>query len=240
MRVLIGCESSGTVRRAFRARGHDAWSCDLLPSDDGSEFHIQGDVLKQIGGGWDIGIFHPPCTYLASSGLHWNKRTPGRAELTEQALDFVRLLLNAPIEKIALENPIGCISTRIRKPDQTIQPWMFGEDASKATCLWLKGLPTLTPTNKHHGQYGCKCGHRFSIDLGKYGCANCGADSGPAKIVYGNQTNSGQNKLPPSADRWKDRSRTYLGIAAAMADQWGGLVPRHPKGQILLFEEART
>ncbi len=222
MRVLVACEYSGRVRDAFIRAGHEAMSCDLLETEVPGP-HYKGDVREVIGRGWDLMISHPPCTYLASSGLHWNKRVPGRALLTEQALEFVRLLLDAPIPKIALENPIGCISTAIRKPDQTIQPWMFGEDASKATCLWLKGLPTLCPTTQHPGMYGCQCGHRFPTQLGKYGCPNCAGDSGPAKLVYANQTNSGQNKLAPSVDRWKERSRTYQGVADAMATQWGGV-----------------
>lgn len=195
MRVLVGCEYSGRVREAFRNLGHDAWSCDLLGSEDGSQFHIHGDVLPLLTGGWDLAIFHPPCTYLAVSGLHWNKRVPGRAEKTEEALAFVRTLMSAPIPRIALENPVSCISTRIRKPDQVIQPWWFGEDASKKTCLWLKGLPLLTPTNKLPGD---------------------------ERTRRANQTPSGQNKLGPSPDRWKERSRTYQGIADAMAMQWGG------------------
>ena len=195
MRVLVACEYSGTVRRAFAALGHDAWSCDLLPADDGSPNHIQGDVLPIAGrGDWDLMIAHPPCTYLSVSGLHWNKRKPGRAEKTEGALDFVRQLLAAPIAKIALENPVSCISSRIRKPDQIIQPWHFGDDASKKTCLWLKSLPLLRETNRLQGD---------------------------AKTRRANQTASGQNKLGPSPDRWKLRSTTYPGIAAAMADQWG-------------------
>jgi len=143
-------------------------------------------------------IAHPPCTYLASSGLHWNRRRPERALLTEQALEFVQLLLSAPIPRIALENPIGCISSRIERPAQIIQPWMFGEDASKATCLWLKGLPLLQPTNQL------------------------------IKPRYANQTPSGQNKLGPSPDRAKIRSRTYQGIADAMALQWG-VIPQPTK-----------
>lgn len=198
MRVLVACEYSGTVRDAFRARGHYAMSCDLLPTEaDG--LHYQGDVRNLIHGDWDLMIAHPPCTYLCSSGLHWNKRVPGRAELTEQALDFVRELLDAPIPRIALENPIGCIGTRIRKADQTVQPWQFGHDASKATCLWLKNLPPLVPTS-----------------IVEPRLVN-------GKKRWGNQTDSGQNRLPPSADRWKIRSETYTGIAEAMADQWGQL-----------------
>lgn len=190
MRVLVACEFSGTVREAFRCRGHDAMSCDLLPTEVPGP-HYEGPVQDVIGQGWDMMVCHPPCTYLASSGLHWNKRIAGREEKTLEALDFVRFLLTAPIKRIALENPIGRISTAIRKPDQTIQPWMFGEDASKATCLWLEGLPLLQPTNVIK------------------------------KDRYANQTASGQNKLGPSPDRWKERSRTYKGIAEAMAEQWG-------------------
>ncbi len=194
MKVLVACEYSGRVREAFRKLGHDAWSCDLLPSDDNSPYHIQGDVLGILNDGWDMMIAHPPCTYLASSGLHWNKRIPGREQLTIEALEFIEALLSAPIPKIALENPIGRISTAIRKPDQIIQPWMFGEDASKSTCLWLKNLSKLEPTNIIK------------------------------KERYANQTASGQNKLAPSPDRWKLRSTTYQGIANAMAEQWGKVV----------------
>lgn len=235
MRVLVACEYSGRVRDAFIRAGHEAMSCDLLDTEAPGP-HYVGDVRDVIGGGWDLMISHPPCTYLASSGLHWNKRVPGRAEKTQEALSFVRMLLDAPIPKIALENPIGCISTNVRRPDQTVQPWMFGEDASKATCFWLKNLPPLVPTSRHEGQYGCKCGHRFPIALGKYGCPNCAGKNGAAKVVYANQTNSGQNNLSPGADRWKERSRTFQGIADAMADQWGGVVSR--AGQADLFAEA--
>lgn len=193
MKVLIGCEHSGVVRRAFRALGHEAWSCDLLPSEDDSPFHYQCDVRTILKDGWDIGIFHPDCTYLCSSGMHWTTRGLRDPKLTEDALAFVRELLEAPIDRIALENPIGCISSRIRKPNQIIQPWQYGHDASKGTCLWLKNLPNLVPTNI----------------LPK-----------PESGRWGNQTPSGQNKLGPSEKRWKDRARTYDGIAAAMASQW--------------------
>lgn len=198
MKVLVGCEFSGIVREAFKARGHDAWSCDLLPTELPGQ-HIQGDVLRILNDGWDLAIFHPPCTYLASSGLHWNKRISGREKLTEESLEFVRALLNAPIPKIALENPIGRINTAIRKPDQIIQPWMFGHAEAKATCLWLKNLPLLKPTNQLTPR------------------------GGDYKRGWDNQTPSGQNKLGPSNDRWKIRSRTYLGIADAFAQQWGGV-----------------
>jgi hypothetical protein len=198
MKILIACEQSGTVRDAFIAAGHDAMSCDILPSDKPGP-HYQGDVLDVLGDGWDMMIAHPPCTYLATSGLHWNKRRPERGQLTEGALKFVRKFLIADIEHIALENPIGCISSQIRKPDQIIQPWMFGHDASKATCLWLKNLPLLCETNLVEPRL---------VD---------------GKRRWANQTDSGQNRLPPSADRAKIRSITYQGIADAMAAQWGSL-----------------
>jgi hypothetical protein len=168
----------------------------LLPTDVAGP-HYQGDVRDVLHDGWDLMIAHPPCTYLASSGLHWNTKRPERAQQTEEALAFVRLLLDAPIPRIALENPIGCISTRIRKPEQVIQPYWFGDDASKATCLWLKNLPPLRPTKLIEGR----------IVNGKRRWAN--------------QTDSGQNRLGPSEDRWKKRSETYQGIAEAMAAQWG-------------------
>lgn len=197
MLVLIACERSGAVRQAFRALGHDAWSCDLAPAElgEGASYHLQGDVryfIRQAA--WDLMIAHPPCTYLASSGLHWNRRRPGRAALTEEALEFVRFLLDADVPRIALENPIGCISTRVRKPDQIIQPWQFGDDASKATCLWLKNLAPLIHTNVLPGGRLAR---------------------------RANQTASGQNKLGPSPTRAIERARTYPGIAAAMASQWG-------------------
>jgi hypothetical protein len=180
MRVLVACEYSGTVRDAFIAAGHEALSCDLLPTDIPGP-HYQGDVRDVLNDGWDLMVAHPPCTHLAVSGARWFKDK--QAEQAE-ALDFVRLLLDAPIERIALENPVSVISSRIRKPDQIIQPWQFGHGETKATCLWLKGLPKLTPT----------------------------------EIVDGREARV--HKLPPSADRWKIRSTTYPGIAAAMAQQW--------------------
>ncbi len=143
MRVLIACEFSGAVRGAFRALGHDAWSCDLLPGEDESGFHVIGDCLGQLDRGWDLMIAHPPCTHLAVSGARWFK---DKLPEQEAALRFVRALLDAPIPRIALENPISIISSKIRKPDQIVQPWMFGHGETKATCLWLKGLPKLVPT----------------------------------------------------------------------------------------------
>jgi hypothetical protein len=216
MRVLIGCESSGIVRDAFRARGHDSWSCDLLPSD--SPFHFQCALQSVPIDDWDLGIFHPPCTYLSVSGMHWTTRGLRDPQLTADALEFVRWILALPIERIALENPVSIISTHIRKPDQTIQPWQFGHDASKKTCLWLKGLPPLVPTQLIAPRLFC-CGVEVPNN-DKYGCPNCDQVARPR---WGNQTASGQNKLGPSADRWKLRSATYPGIADAMASQWGGL-----------------
>lgn len=201
MNVLVACEFSGVVRDAFRANGHYAKSCDLLPSDNPVwGMHYKGDVMDIIDQKWDLMIAHPPCTYLCASGLHWNKTVPDREEETEDALQFVRGLMEADIPRIAIENPVGCISTRIRKADQMIQPYDFGENASKRTCLWLKNLPKLKPTERITGRM-----------------VN-------GKERWENQTDSGQNRVPPSPDRWKYRSVTYPGIAKAMADQWGGVV----------------
>lgn len=180
-RVLVACEFSGIVREAFCKRGFYAWSCDLLPTEIAGN-HIQGDVLEILEDGWDLMIAHPPCTHLAVSGARWFKY---KQREQVEALEFVRSLLDAPIPLIALENPISVISTRIRKPDQIIQPWMFGHGETKATCLWLKGLPLLKQTN----------------------------------IVSGR--NPRIHHEPPSDDRWRNRSRTYSGIADAMARQWG-------------------
>lgn len=206
--ILIGCEYSGTMRDAFIAAGHRALSCDLLATDYPGP-HYQGDIRDLLHPGlFDLAIFHPPCTFLCSSGLHWNKRRPERAQQTEDALEFVRLLLAAPIPHIALENPIGCIGTRIRPADQTVQPWQFGDDASKATQFWLVGLPPLELTGP------IVPGRRVTLP------------SGRVVERWANQTDSGQNRLPPSADRWKLRSETYPGIAKACADQWGSYVEK--------------
>ena len=180
MRVLVACEYSGIVRDAFAAFGHDAWSCDLLPTERIGN-HIHGDVLQHLHRNWDMMIAHPPCTHLAVSGARWFK---DKQREQADALDFVRRLLDAPIPRIALENPISIISSRIRKPDQIIQPWQFGHGETKATSLWLKNLPKLVPTN----------------------------------IVEGREARI--HKMPPGPDRWKERSRTFTGIATAMATQW--------------------
>ena len=181
MKVLIACEYSGAVRDAFINSGHDAMSCDLLPTDvDGP--HYQGDVFDVINDGWDLMIAHPPCTHLAVSGARWFK---DKVKEQAESLEFVRRLMDAPIDKIAIENPISIISSRIRKPEQIIQPWMFGHGETKATCLWLKGLPKLFATDVVEGR--------------------------EAKI----------HKMSPGPNRWKERSKTYQGIAIAMANQWG-------------------
>jgi hypothetical protein len=250
-RVLVACEFSGTVRDAFTRAGCHAVSCDLLPSE-AAGLHYEGDVSLLLHGWeparfggecdssgdgwcrvvdqdidscdcmgptqeeaeyvevrgtlfarpiarphWDLMVAHPPCTYLAVSGMHWNKRRPEREALTEQALVFVHRLMTAPIRRKAVENPISVISTRIRKPSQIVHPHQFGHDASKATCLWLEGLPPLEPTQV--------------VAPGANG-------------RWGNQTPSGQNKIGPSPDRWKERSRTFQGIADAMAAQWAPLL----------------
>lgn len=197
LRVLVACEYSGTVRDAFRALGHHAVSCDLLPTDAPGPHH-QGDVSEIIDAGWDLMVAHPPCTYLSVSGMHWTTRGLRDPKLTEDALAFVQMLMDAPIPRIAVENPVSVISSRIRKPDRIVQPHEYGHDASKATCLWLKGLPRLTPTARVEPRV---------IN---------------GRKRWGNQTDSGQNRLGPSDDRWKLRSATFPGIAAAMAAQWGG------------------
>ena len=188
-RVLVACEYSGRVRDAFLAAGCDAWSCDLLPSETPGP-HVQGDITDLLTDEWDLLIAHPPCTHLAVSGARWfaEKRSEQAA-----ALNFVRLLLSANVPRIALENPISIISSHIRKPDQIVQPWQFGHGETKATCLWLKGLPPLTPTDIVDGR--------------------------EAKV----------HRMPPGPDRWKDRSRTYSGIATAMAAQWAPLLREHAR-----------
>ena len=192
MRVLVACEFSGVVRRAFAARGHDAWSCDLLPSEDRSNKHIIGDARDILNDGWDLlAVFHPPCTRLCNSGVRWLAERNLWSELDEAAALF-SAFLNAPIARVAVENPIMHRHAKERiagytAPAQTIQPWQFGHGETKATCLWLRGLPNLVPTNVVDGR---------------------------EQRVF---------RLPPSADRWKERSRTYPGIADAMASQWGNL-----------------
>lgn len=199
MKIIIGFESSGRVRQAFEKKGHEVWSCDLLPTEIPGN-HFQEDffeVMQRTVDYWDFLIAHPVCTYVCGSGIHWNKRRPERQALTDRAIQDFKKILALPIKKMALENPIGVLSTQVYKPTQIIQPYNFGEDASKATCLWLRGLPRLNGTKY--------CEPRM-ID---------------GKKRWSNQTDSGQNKLGPSEKRWAERSKTYQGIADAMANQWG-------------------
>lgn len=181
MKILVACEFSGTIRNAFRIKGHEAFSCDLILSEDLSQFHLLGDVRNYLDSSWDMLIAHPPCTHLAVSGARWFKH---KQREQQEALEFVRTLMMAPVERIAVENPVSIISTVIRKPDQIIQPWMFGHGETKATCLWLKNLPKLIPT----------------------------------EIVEGREPKV--HHMAPSENRSKERSRTYKGIAKAMAEQW--------------------
>lgn len=210
MNVLVACEYSGVVRDAFSFMGHNAWSVDYLPSESPGN-HFQGDIryFLEREPCWDILIAHPPCTYLSVSGIHWNNRGRGW-EKTNDALDFVKFLMDLPIDKKCIENPVSIISTHIRKPDQIIQPYEFGHDASKKTCLWLDGLPKLVPDPQQY------------ITPRKVWIQHNPLDT-VGKWVYrwDNQTDSGQNKLGPSDDRAKVRSKTYEGIARAMAEQWG-------------------
>lgn len=196
MRVLVACEYSGKVRRAFRKRGHDAWSCDLLPADDGSQFHIQGDVMYILNEGWDLLIGHPPCTYLCNSGVSWLHKQEGRWDKMRDGAEFFSQLWQADVPRIALENPImHKYAKEIIGTNQTqlVQPWMFGHAESKATCLWLKGLNPLIETNNVKDEW---------------------------KMLPKKEAQR-LHMLPPSKDRWKLRSETYQGIADAMAEQWG-------------------
>lgn len=197
LRVLVACEFSGIVRDAFAKRGHDAWSCDLLPTERLGN-HIQDDVLNHLSDGWDLMIAHPPCTYLANSGvqhLHTDKARWGKMQA---AVEFFKLLLNAPIPKIAIENPIPHGYANLPKYSQVIQPYFFGEEVQKRTCLWLKTLPPLMST--------------LRVPEGE-------------KYIRKNGTSNSSRwyQFPPSGERWKVRSRTFQGIADAMAEQWGNL-----------------
>lgn len=198
MKVLVACEYSATVRDAFRAKGHDAWSCDLLPTDGDPQWHIQGDALVMAHGhDWDLMIAHPPCTYMTNAGVTWLHKDPTRWEKLDEGAAFFKALWNAPIKRIAIENPVMHKYAKERiggmQQTQTIQPWMFGHKEQKATCLWLKNLPPLVPTDNVK---------KAMMEL---------PDNERQRLHY----------LPPSADRWKLRSTTFKGIASAMADQWG-------------------
>jgi hypothetical protein len=222
MRVLVACEFSGVVRRAFAALGHDAWSCDIIPAADSHHKHLQQDVLDVLDRDWDLLIGHPPCTYLTTAaewaykdGPYHQRLKPGtlsgvaRRVAREQALEFFRALWEAPVPKVALENPVGVAGTRIAPASQVIQPYEFGDDASKKTCLWLRGLPLLIP----------EPGQRVPGRWVEY-------PKGSGKLVerWSNQTDAGQNRLSPSEDRGHLRSITYQGIANAMARTWGNPV----------------
>ncbi len=228
MKVLIACEYSGIVRDAFAKKGHDAISCDLLPTDKPGK-HYQGDVFDIIDDGFDLMIAHPPCTFLTCSA-EWaykdvqkkNIKTgtligAERKQAREEAIEFFMKLANADIEKIAIENPVGVMSSRWRKPDQFIQPYEYGHDASKKTGLWLKDLSLLEPTKFIEPRLVC-CG-KVMQDNDKYECHDCCGDKTPLPR-WNNQTDSGQNREPPSKDRWKIRSTTWQGWADAMANQW--------------------
>jgi hypothetical protein len=197
VKVLVACEYSGRVRDAFRALGHDAWSCDLLPTEADPAWHLQGPVEDFLALDWDLMVAHPPCTYLAVSGMHWTVRGKRDPQHTEDALAFVRLLMAAPIDRWCIENPASVISTRIRPSDQIIQPWEYGHGETKATHLWLHNLPRLKPTQHVDGR---------------------------DDRVW---------KMPPGPERWKERSRTFQGIADAMAMQWGGRELTDPLAQQL-------
>lgn len=208
MRVLVACEFSGVVRRAFAHRGHDAWSCDLLPAEDRSNKHLQCDVRDVLGDGWDLVVAHPPCTRLCNSGVRWLSKPPrGRtlAEMwqeLEEGVDLFRACWQAPVERLAVENPVMHRHARERMPaglpkPQIVQPWWFGDPAFKATGLYLRGVPELTPTDRL---------------------------TPPRPGTDEHKQWSAVHRCPPGPDRWKIRSRTFEGLAAAMADQWGGSI----------------
>lgn len=196
LRVLVACEFSGIVRDAFRAAGHDAWSVDLEPCERGPEWHWVDDVRNVVNDGWDLMVAHPPCTYLSRAGARWWKR-PGRQDLALEAAAFVRELYDAPIPRVAIENPIGMLNRLWRYPDQTIEPWQFGEPYTKRTCLWLRGLPPLLSTD-------------IVAERRAWLPSNVGAGR-----------RAGQRSQPGIAHTARDASRTFPGIAAAMAEQWG-------------------
>lgn len=205
-KVAVFFEASGVVRDALIRRGVDAVSIDLRETERAGP-HIVGDVFDYLEAGWSGAIMHPTCTYLCSSGLHWNHRVAGRNLMTEFWIDRVKRLMASPIDRWCVENPRGCISTRIRKADQAIQPYQFGHDASKETCFWLKGLPPL-PLDPE-----LFIPPRIVID----------PKTGKRRPRWGNQTDSGQNALGPSDDRWAERSETYSGVAESMAATWAAL-----------------
>lgn len=254
MKILVACEESQIVTTAFRARGHQAWSCDIEPCSGGHpEWHLQCDVRMVLDEDWDMIIAFPPCTYLCASGMHWTTRGLRDPQLTIDAVEFAKLFWNHLCPKVVIENPVGRLSKELGKPTQIVQPWMFGDDASKKTCLWIRGLPELIPTkiippkgfqpivyasqlplceccdepfctlhNEHYADCGCfgptQDDVRYCIIDGvEFAASQTHID----KPIWGNQTPSGQNKLGPSPERAKLRSKTYPGIAEAMAQHWG-------------------
>lgn len=196
MKVLVACEFSGIVREAFKSKGHDAWSCDLLPSEIAGN-HIQDDVLNILNGGWDIMIAHPPCTYLSAMGIWWNSKRPERWLLTYDAMEFVKKLWDAPIEKVVIENPVGYLNKHWMKPTQIIHPWQFGQSYSKPTCLWIRNLSQLIPT--------------CIVDKGEFYTKKNGS-----RMAKWSHITSGTRK----EERARIASRTFTGIANAMAEQW--------------------
>jgi hypothetical protein len=220
VRVLIACEFSGIVRDAFIARGHDAMSCDLLPTERPGP-HYQGDVFDVIDDGWDLMVAHPPCTHLAVSGARWFVE---KEQEQADALEFVRRLLDAPIPRIALENPVSVISSRIRKPDQTVQPWMFGHAETKTTCWWLKNLPKLEPTDIVVPEWAIRADGSIHMSAkGKRDNPTHFLTGRTTRVLSGAQLDQWEriHHEPPGPERWRNRSRTYLGMAEAMAEQWG-------------------
>jgi hypothetical protein len=236
LRVLVACEKSGRVRDAFRARGHDAWSCDLQPSDTPGP-HFQCDARDVLDRNWDLLIAHPPCTYLAASGYHWTVRGFRPESKTLEAMEFVRALWNAPVKHVAIENPVGVLSTRWKAPSQIVHPWMFGSDASKATCFWLRNLPELKPNaivppvgwflvNSFNTKPppGCRLflGKRFGVLFG------CFVERGetPFPMRWSNQRPDGRDVSPWDEKGAEERAITWPGVARAMAEQWGGFLER--------------
>jgi hypothetical protein len=221
VRVAILCEFSGTVRDAFIRRGHDAISCDLLPTEAPGP-HIQGDLREQDWSGFDLVIAHPPCTHLAVSGARWFKD-----KQTEQAaaLEFVRWIMALPVPRLAIENPVSIISSKIRKPDQIIQPWQFGHGENKTTCLWLKGLPNLIPTDIVVPEWAVKADGTPHLSAKGKRDSPTHYLTGRIRVLKGAQKEQWEriHRCPPGPDRWKVRSKTYQGIADAMAEQWGAL-----------------
>lgn len=217
--VLFGFEESQAGALAFRSKGFNAFSCDIKNCSGGApQFHLRTDIMEALFlKRWHIVVLHPPCTYLSGSGLHWNKRRSDRAAKTEAAIEYVKKLMSYPFPYVAMENPVGALSTRYKKPTQIIQPYQYGHAESKTTCLWLRNLPKLKPTMIMEAKrFRCRCGN---ITFAPGVCCNR-----MMRPLWDNMTPTGQNKLGPGPERAAIRSKTYPGIAEAMADQWGNFV----------------